>query len=108
MKPTFVFGHDVEENIAVDRDGGHSFIPGHRHYRVGAHCDVTAPAQRSNHASAASVFVAAGGAQDPHNPAVELEIDFRVGQQACPFADVGRNCHLPLRCYAYDDSSCYV
>src|SRR5882757_4129256 len=78
-----------------------SFAACQLHDVVRAHGDVPASPQMGDQARPASVLPPRGSGEYPHDLAVEVEIDLRVGQQAGLLADFCRDRHLTLRCDAH-------
>jgi hypothetical protein len=91
-----VLCHHVEQHIAVDQKGHGSIAAGKRHYRVGAHCHIAAAAQMRDEAGTSSLSAAGPNPNYPHSLPVEFECDLGMWQQACAFANIHRNCDLPL------------
>ena len=87
--PLGIFGHHIEQHVAVDEDGRHSIAPGEGHDFLGGHAAGAAAAQVGDEFGAAAGLAGGGDGDEANGGAVVFEGDLGVGHQAGALADVG-------------------
>ena len=94
--PLGVLGHHVEQDVAVNEDGGHSLAPGEGHDLVGGHGALATAAQMGDEAGATARLAGGGDGDDADGGAVVFEGDLGVGHEAGAGADIGGDGDLAL------------